>query len=493
EEVSRQQIMLERTTGHDRTLEDAGASGMLAIGGFYLQTWTLDEWPDVATYQGLRPPRTNAQHFAWDEETVSVLQASPETRANWTPSDDAVIVGIYSDYAPHLPTWDPTTCANMTCAVPTLVVQKVVTSKLSDWNQYTVQNEDINSYLADSLVMDDRAAACKWLTENRKTWEPWLWFRLCPNNCSNHGNCFFNRCKCTDGWTGETCSISPVFSNVTLGIAMAAFVFGVLVLRAVSGCIRPKANNSVILRMGIALLRSFADAIYWIKYASVVDEVVLKSGVALFVLPMVCNVFLTTALFTNEYGKNPDFREFAARFPFTIAIFSLLSSFQAIVMVKCLGSGILGIPQTNAPMSENFWRANKNYGLVAETMQDLPQITLQLYVLARGDVQGAVALVSVLLSTACFLSNCVSKVMLLALFDFKEILACPPLQEVVVVGSDEPVKKPPPAEARNSGVVLDGGDGWHGGGLGDGADAMGEHETLHRSDELSPSVSSSFL
>ncbi|RKO83090.1 hypothetical protein BDK51DRAFT_25886 [Blyttiomyces helicus] len=256
-------------------------------------------------------------------------------------------------------------------------------------------------------------------------------------------------------WIWDAFPISPVFATFNLGLAMA-------------GEFRSKEKGGGGRLIGLSLV---------MRYASVFGEIVLMS------VDILDDLHRIVDDHPLHRRVRRAFRAFAARFPFTITLLTVLSSFQAVVMVRCLGSGIMGIPQTNAPMSSAFWHANRleltafapRNKLQLDPMATLlirtkvlrdscrddprpPTAHLQLYVLARGDVHGAVAVVTALLTTACFLSNCVAKGLLIALLSFKEGLLLPTLEQVVVVSHDEllaATKKAHIPGRQDSGVGLD--------------------------------------
>ncbi|KAI9197466.1 uncharacterized protein BJ171DRAFT_570694 [Polychytrium aggregatum] len=69
----REQIFLDRSTGPYRTLEGAGPSGLISQIGWFTQMWTMDTYPELASYRGLQRQFNGSARFAL---TSSALNAS---------------------------------------------------------------------------------------------------------------------------------------------------------------------------------------------------------------------------------------------------------------------------------------------------------------------------------------------------------------------------------------------------------------------------------
>jgi glycine betaine/proline transport system substrate-binding protein len=206
------------------TVEDLGELGAVGQIGWFIPTYLLDEYPEMATWEGLvgnegifatAETGSSGQFLAADpsfvqfDETIisnlgldlTVVQSGSEA-AQLTAVETAIEAGepvIFYFYTPHwlhakydltlveLPEYtegceEP--AEERTCAYPQDVLFKAGAGDLEErepqayafLQRFQMQNEwqDAITFMIDVEGLDASEAAARWIEENEEAWRPWV-------------------------------------------------------------------------------------------------------------------------------------------------------------------------------------------------------------------------------------------------------------------------------------------------------------------------------
>ncbi|KAJ3391989.1 hypothetical protein HDU92_008712 [Lobulomyces angularis] len=159
------------------------------------------------------------------------------------------------------------TGANQNCEIDDTVLQKLISRNLEPrlpevyWflREFSFSLQDVNYLLTEIDLGGSSAedAACSWIKQNEEKWRNWLWMRNCESNCSGHGICYMNTCKCDKHFEGSLCEITNTCSkNGVFDIASEK-------CHCNSGFYGPKCADSIVLPI---VFSTFFVAVFTLLY-----------------------------------------------------------------------------------------------------------------------------------------------------------------------------------------------------------------------------------
>ncbi|KAI9203405.1 uncharacterized protein BJ171DRAFT_623623 [Polychytrium aggregatum] len=379
----RQQILQNRSTGADRTIEDAGPSGVLTQVGWFTQKFALDLYPELASYRGLKANHSAYRYAVpqnlWAQSEANLINAVTVLTSHNIPALFALYVphaffnyySVYSDSRfkferVSLPTLVAGVC-DVNCAdYSQIVVQKLINANLRTtsqelywfFRQISLTTDDITNVISWNQYenMSDRDAACRWVQENNNSWSKWIWFRNCDNDCSNHGYCEFSQCYCDHGWTGSNCGVSEDVFEIPLFAFMGADAVALVTVYLYLRHKNPYGHNTFVFTIGITLLKAMADIMFWVRYAgfsgSVKEDWYFIVGITTLAAPTFMSLIGIIITIRNA-RKLEDFEEYYNHSPFTVQAFTLLSSLNPNIIL-ILTSNIMMMDRYNAPLKKAF-------------------------------------------------------------------------------------------------------------------------------------------
>jgi len=210
------------------------------------------------------------------------------------------------------------------------------------------------------------------------------------------------QCYCTRDYTGPTCAepLGDGINVVTAIVVPLAVLATALILFLLASAHARRtgnrdANNVVVIKVVLALFDLMTDAIFvyaaWVDGGRTVPWAVAVASTVFLAVPFLLNIVLSTSFLSQQLAKT------AMRGPEAYAWFSSASheagvalawvlSLSNIDVLQVLSSGIFRWSWCQAPWSDDTAAARwlKVASLVTVLLEDIPQVTIQIYLIAYG-------------------------------------------------------------------------------------------------------------